>query len=328
MIKTGLSIGFCLAVALGSASALAEPITIKFAHVVTDNTPKGQGARLFKELVEQRLGDQVRVEVYPNSSLFGDADEMEALRENKVQLLAPSLAKFEPFTRQLQVYDLPFLFDDLAAVDRFQKRAKGRQLLQSMSAHNIIGLAYWHNGMKQLSATRPLHRPSDARDLNFRIQHSEVLEAQFRQVGAKTSKLPFSGVYAALRSGQVQGAENPWSNIYSQKFHEVQPYIIETNHGVLDYMLVSNARFWYSIPHHLRVELEGIIDEVTYAVNRQAAELNVGDREKIRQSGYSQVLKLSSAEREAWRVAMEPVWRQFETEIGTDIIKAARAANR
>ncbi|MBD7977247.1 TRAP transporter substrate-binding protein [Serpens gallinarum] len=328
MNKSGLSISLCLAAALLSACALAEPITIKFAHVVTDSTPKGQGARLFKELVEQRLGDQVRVEVYANSSLYGDADEMEALRENRVQLLAPSLAKFETYTPQLQVFDLPFLFDDLAAVDRFQRRAKGRQLLQSMADHNIVGLAYWHNGMKQLSAIRALRTPQDARDLNFRIQHSAVLEAQFQQLGAKTSKLPFSSVYTALKSGQVQGAENPWSNIYSQKFHEVQPYIIETNHGVLDYMLVSNSRFWYSIPHHIRVELEGIIDEVTYAVNQQAAELNIGYRQKIQHSGYSQVLQLSSAERQAWREAMEPVWRHFETQIGTDIIKAARAANR
>ena len=328
MNKTALTLGFWMAALLGCSAAQAQPINIAFAHVVADDTPKGHGARLFKELVEKRLGDQVRVEIFANSSLYGDADELEALRENKVQLLAPSLAKFETYTRQLQVFDLPFLFDDLEAVDRFQKRAKGRQLLQSMTEHNIVGLAYWHNGLKQLSATQPLRRPEDARQMNFRIQPSAVLDAQFRQVGAQTTKLPFSAVYSALQSGQVQGAENPWSNIYSQKFHEVQPYIVETNHGVLDYMLVSNARFWYAIPHHIRVQLEAIIDEVTYSVNRQAATLNQTDRERIAASGRSQLVQLSERERGAWRSAMEPVWQQFEAQIGSDVIKAARAANR
>ncbi|ERH50705.1 C4-dicarboxylate ABC transporter [Ectopseudomonas chengduensis] len=314
---------------LSATSALAdEPILIKFSHVVADATPKGQGALLFKQLVEERLAGKVKVEVYPNSSLFGDANELEALRKNDVQLLAPSLAKFEQYTKQLQVFDLPFLFDDLDAVNRFQKRAKGRQLLRSMEDHNIVGLAYWHNGMKQISATRALNMPGDANGLSFRIQPSAVLEAQFGQVGANSQKLPFSEVFKALQSGQVQGAENPWSNIYSQKLHEVQPFISETNHGVLDYMLVSNSRFWYGIPHQIRMELEAIIDEVTYAVNKQAEAANQADRQRIVDSGRSQVINLTAEQRQAWRDAMRPVWEQFQGQIGSDVIKAAQTVNR
>jgi C4-dicarboxylate-binding protein DctP len=245
-----------------------------------------------------------------------------------VQLLAPSLAKFDQYTKQLQVFDLPFLFDDLEAVNRFQKRAKGRQLLRSMEAHDIAGLAYWHNGMKQLSATRALHVPTDAKGLNFRIQPSAVLESQFSVIGANSQKLPFSEVFDALKSGKVQGAENPWSNIYSKKLHEVQPFISETNHGVLDYMLVSNSRFWYSIPHQVRTELEAIIDEVTYAVNKQAEADNQADRQRIIDSGRSQVISLTPEQRQAWRDAMRPVWAQFEDQIGKDVIKAAQTVNR
>ncbi len=317
-----------LVLALAGAAAQAEPIVIKFAHVVAEDTPKGKGALLFKRLAEERLPGQVSVEVYPNSSLYGDADELEALREDKVQLLAPSLAKFEQYTKQVQVFDLPFLFDDIDAVNRFQKRAKGRQLLRSMEAHNITGLAYWHNGMKQLSATRPLRIPGDARGLAFRIQPSAVLQAQFDALGAGARKLPFAEVYGALKSGTVQGAENPWSNIYSKKMHTVQPYITETNHGVLDYMVVTNTRFWMGMPHKVRFELEAILDEVSYTVNKEAEQLNQADRERIRQAGTTQIIALTDEERQAWREQMRPVWRQFEPAIGADVIKAAEAVNR
>jgi C4-dicarboxylate-binding protein DctP len=182
--------------------------------------------------------------------------------------------------------------------------------------------------MKQLSATRALNMPGDANGLSFRIQPSAVLEAQFGQVGANSQKLPFSEVFKALQSGQVQGAENPWSNIYSQKLHEVQPFISETNHGVLDYMLVSNSRFWYGIPHQTRMELEAIIDEVTYVVNKQAEAANQADRQRIVDSGRSQVINLTAEQRQAWRDAMRPVWEQFQGQIGSDVIKAAQTVNR
>lgn len=331
MFKSILAMAAC-ALVLTSASAYGaqtqNPILIKFSHVVADNTPKGQGALLFKRLVEERLGGQVEVEVYPNSSLYGDANELQALRNDEVQLLAPSLAKFEKYTKQLQVFDLPFLFDDLSAVNRFQKRAKGRQLLRAMEDHDIVGLAYWHNGMKQLSASKALLVPGDAAGLSFRIQPSSVLEAQFHQLHATPQVLPFAEVFDALKNAKVQGAENPWSNIYSKQLHTVQPFITETNHGVLDYMLVSNPRFWYAIPHRIRSELEGIIDEVTYEVNRQAEAANQADRQRIEASGSSRLITIDEQQREAWRQAMQPVWQQFEAQIGSDVLKAAQTVNR
>ena len=325
-----LAVAAACALTLTSYAAVAQESTlvIKLSHVVADDTPKGQGALMFQRLVDQRLEGKVRVEVYPNSSLYGDANELEALRNNEVQMLAPSLAKFDQYTKQLQVFDLPFMFDDLEAVNRFQKRAKGRQLLRSMEDQNIVGLAYWHNGMKQMSATKALRLPGDAAGLNFRIQNSKVLDAQFAQLGATAVKMPFAEVYKGLQSGQVQGAENPWSNIYSQRLHEVQPFITETNHGVLDYMLISNARFWYAIPHQIRTELEAIIDEVTYAVNRQAEDANLAERRRIEASGKSQINRPPPDPRPAWRDAMQPVWQQFEAEIGSDVIKAAQVVNR
>ena len=301
---------------------------IKFSHVVTDDTPKGQGALLFKQLVSERLGGRVQVEVYPSSSLYGDANELDALRNGEVQMLAPSLAKFNQYTRQLQVFDLPFLFDDLEAVDRFQKGAKGRQLLSAMEKQEITGLAYWHNGMKQLAANRSLINPADAAGLSFRIQPSPVIESQFAQLGAKAVKLPFAETPNALRAGTIQGTENTWSNINSQGYTAQLPYLTESNHGVLDYMLVTNTKFWYSIPHSIRMELEGIIDEVTYTVNRAAEQQNQSDRQQLLASGKAQVTGLNLAERTAWREAMRPVWQQYEGEIGADIIRAAERANR
>jgi len=199
----------------------ADPVTIKFAHVVADNTPKGQGALLFKKLAEERLPGKVKVEVYPNSSLFGDGKEMEALLLGDVHMLAPSLAKFEHYAKAIQIYDLPFLFDDLAAADRFQSGPQGKVLLRAMEDKNITGLAYWHNGMKQLSANKPLREPKDARGLKFRVQASAVLDEQFKALRANPRKMSFAEVYQGLQTGVVNGAENPYSNIYSQKMNEV-----------------------------------------------------------------------------------------------------------
>jgi len=251
----------------------AEPIVIKFAHVVGDDTPKGKGALLFQKLVRERLAGQVEVEVevYPNSTLVGDADEMQALLDNKVQMLAPSLSKFIEYSPKLEVFDLPFLFDDEAAVARFQKRETSRELLRSMADRGIYGLAYWNNGLKQLSANQPLRNPADAAGLAFRIQPSPVLEAQFAAVDAKAVRLPFSEVSKAMQSGTVQGTEGPWSNIRGQSAGSQQSYVTETNHGVLNYMLVTNSRFWTSIPFAVRSELDGILLEVTQTVNAEAA---------------------------------------------------------
>ena len=323
---TGAAFGLVVGLGLGSAPAGAE-IVIKFSHVVAEGTPKGQGALLFKKLAEERLPGQVKVEVYPNSQLFGDAKEMEALALGDVQLIAPSLSKFDKFTKQLQVFDLPFLFDDVAAVDRFQASEPGQALLTSMTDLGFLGLGYWHNGMKQLSAGKPLRTPADAAGLKFRIQASDVLLAQFEALGANPQKMAFAEVYQALQVGTVDGQENTWSNIYTQKFYEVQPYITETNHGIIDYMIVANAEFWSGLPDDIRTELEAIMDEVNVEVNRLAEELNQQDKQKIVDSGRSEIIELTPEERAAWVETMQPVWDQFKEDIGEELIEAARAAN-
>lgn len=323
LAATGLAGGMLLALA-----AEAKEIVIKFSHVVAENTPKGQGALMFKQAVEERLKGKVRVEVYPNSSLFGDAKEMEALALGDVQLIAPSLSKFDKYTKQLQVFDLPFLFDDVQAVDRFQKGPEGKKLLRSMEKKGFIGLAFWHNGMKQLSANKPLRRPEDAAGLKFRIQASDVLLAQFQALKANPQKMAFAEVYQALQVGTVDGQENTWSNIYSQKFHEVQKYITESNHGIIDYMVVTNTEFWNGLPKDVRSELETIMDEVTAKVNQIAEDLNQADRERIVKAGTSEIIQLTAEERAAWKAAMTPVWEKFAPEIGKDLIEAAKAANK
>lgn len=321
----------CLLLAglLGQASMAwaNEPIIIRFSHVVADSTPKGQGALLFQKLVHERLGGKVKVEVYPNSSLFGDADELAALQNNEVQILAPSMAKFSNLSPGVQVFDLPFLFDDQAAVERFERRPHGKALLLSMVDQNIVGLAFWHNGMKQLSSSRPLQKPSDAQNLTFRIQPSSVLEAQFHAVGANSARLPFSQLRDALINGKVHGAENPWSNIHSQQLDQLQPWITESNHGFLNYMLVTNPRFWYSLPYQTRSELEVIIDEVSWSVNQAAQKLNAHDRDRVLEAGKAQLVTLSAEERAAWRQAMRPVWRRFREQIGDELIQAAIRSN-
>jgi C4-dicarboxylate-binding protein DctP len=317
-----------VALALAAPAAQADPIKIKFSHVVAEQTPKGQGALLFKKLAEERLPGKVVVEVYPNSSLFGDAKEMEALALGDVQLIAPSLSKFDRYTKKLQVFDLPFLFDDIDAVDRFQNSKAGRELLDVISSKGYKGLAYWHNGMKQLSANKPLRVPKDAEGLKFRIQQSDVLLAQFKAMNANPQKMAFAEVYQALQTGTVDGQENTWSNIYSQKFHEVQKYISETNHGVIDYMLVTNTKFWEGLPKDIRATLEEVVEEVTAHTNKVANDYNERDKKRIIESGKSEILKLTKEELAQWRKAMEPVYKQFEAQIGKDLIEAAKASNK
>jgi C4-dicarboxylate-binding protein DctP len=303
------------------------PIKIKFSHVVAENTPKGIGAKLFQQRVDKRLAGKVVVEVYPNSQLYDDNKVMEALLLGDVQMAAPSLAKFGKYTKQLQVFDLPFLFDDLQAVDRFQTGQMGQKLLHSMEKYGYLGLAYWHNGMKQLSANQPLRGPADANGLKFRIQQSHVLQAQFEVLGASPQKLAFAEVYNALQTGVVDGQENTWSNINSKKFYEVQRYFSETNHGVLDYLVVTNVKFWTQLPEEIRAELENILAEVTGEVNQLAHDLAMASRQKVidfgNNSRRTEVLSLTKEELAQWRKAMQPVWKQFEAEIGQEVIEAA-----
>jgi len=329
MFKLTLKAMACaVSLSIAGLAQAADPIIIKFSHVVAEHTPKGQGALLFKKLAEERLPGQVQVEVYSNSSLFGDGKEMEALLLGDVQLIAPSLAKFEQYTKKLQVYDLPFLFNDIAAVDRFQQSADGQALLKSMEDKNITGLGYWHNGMKQLSANKALHEPKDARGLKFRVQASAVLEEQFKAVRANPRKMSFAEVYQGLQTGVVNGAENPWSNIYSQKLYEVQKYITESNNGVLDYMLITNTTFWNGLPADVRSELDKIIDEVTAEVNKLAEELNQGDKQRIIAAKTTEIIQLTPEQRAMWVAAMKPVWKEFEDQIGIDLIKSAEASNQ
>lgn len=315
------------AFALAPGAASAQPIVIKYSHVVADQTPKGQAALKFKELAEKALPGKVEVQVFPNSQLFGDGKEMEALLLGDVQIIAPSLAKFAKYTPKLQVFDLPFLFDDITAVDRFQASPKGQELLNSMTSKGITGLGYLHNGMKQLSANKPLRTPADAAGLKYRIQTSDVLEAQFKAVGGNPQKLAFAEVYQALQTGVVDGTENPWSNIYSKKFHEVQKYIMDSNHGVLDYMVITNTGWWNKLPADVRSALTTAMNESIKFGNKVAFDEDLAFRQKVIDDKRAEVLPMTKAELQQWRDAMKPVWKKFEKDIGKDIIDAALAAN-
>ncbi len=313
-----------------SVAALAQaPIIIKFSHVVAEATPKGQGAVRFKEVAEKLLPGKVQVQVFPSSQLFGDGKEIEAVLLGDVQIIAPSLSKFDRYTKKVQLFDLPFLFDDLDSVDRFQQSADGKQLLDSMTSKGIKGLAYWHNGMKQLSDNKDqLERPEDVKGLKFRIQASDVLEAQFRALGANPQKLSFSEVYQALQTGVVDGQENTWSNIFSQKIYEVQKTIAETNHGVIDYMVVTNAKWWNGLPQDIRKGLEQAMQEATQHANKLANDINLRDRKLIADAGKAKIQALTKDDLAAWRTAMQPVWKKFEGAIGKDLIDAAQKANQ
>ncbi len=317
-----------LSVLLLTAPALAGPIVIKFSHVVAENTPKGQMANKFRDLVKERLGDKVLVEVYPNSQLFGDNKVLEAMLLGDVQMAAPSLSKFSRYTRKLQLYDLPFLFENMDAVDRFQHGPYGQKLLQSVSSKGLIGLGYLHNGLKQLSASKPLRVPADARGLKFRIMSSDVLAAQFKALGATPLKKPFSEVFTLLQTRAIDGQENTWSNIYSKKFYEVQPYITESNHGLLDYMVVTSAEFWNGLPADVRSGLESALREAIAFGNQVAADKAKSDKQKIIDSRRSEIIELTPAERAQWVEVMKPVWKQFEGEIGKELIDAAYGANQ
>ncbi len=318
-----------IALAVSGAALAQQPIVIKFSHVVADATPKGQGALKFKEVAEKLLPGKVQVQVFPNSQLFGDAKEMEAVLLGDVQLIAPSLSKFDRYTKKIQVFDLPFLFDDIAAVDRFQQSPAGKALLDSMKNRGLQGLAYWHNGLKELSTNKDkLTRPEDVKGLKFRIQASDVLEAQFRALGANPQKMAFAEVYQALQTGVVDGQENTWSNIYSQKFHEVQKTIAVTNHGVIDYMVVTNAKWWDGLPPDVRKGLQQAMDEATAYANKLANNIIERDRKRIEEAGKAKIQPLSKDDVGAWRKAMEPVWKKFEGDIGKDLIEAALKSNQ
>ena len=312
---------------IASPVAYAKEIVIKFSHVTTEATPKGKGAMLFKKLVDERLGGKVRVEVYPSSQLYGDKAVLKALLLNDVQLAAPSLSKFSKYTKQWALFDLPFLFKNPQALNCFTDSAKGQALLGAADRKGIKGLGYWLNGMKQISANHPLITPEDAKGLKFRIMSSDVLKAQFEAVNANPQKMAFSEVYNALATGVIDGQENTWSNIRSKKFFEVQKDTTISNHGVLEYALVTNKRFWNGLPADIRMQLDQIIAEVTAEVTKFALDAAEKDMKTVADSGKTNIHTLTDAQKQQWVAAMKPVWSQFEDQVGKDNIAAVQQCN-
>jgi len=265
-------------------------------------------------------------QVFPNSSLYDDDKVLEALANGDVQLAAPSLSKFEEYTKKYRLFDLPFLFDNIDAVDRFQNSDAGQALKNAMARRGLQGLEFWHNGMKQLSAKQPLIAPEDAKGLKFRVQASDVLVAQFEALGANPQKMSFSEVYGGLQTGVIDGQENTWSNIYGQKFFEVQDGITETNHGVIDYMVVTSTEWWEELDPDIRDQFAKILKEVTVERNAESEKVNQENKAKIIEAGGT-VRTLTPEQRQAWVDAMKPVWKKFEDDIGADLMEAATKAN-
>lgn len=313
----------------GVALANCDPgeIVIKFSHVTaTTGHPKGEAADLLARRVNEEMQGKACMEVFPNSQLYNDDKVLEALLFGDIQMAAPSLSKFERFTKKYRVFDLPFLFEDIDAVDKFQGSEVGQNLLFAMRGAGLRGLTFWHNGMKQMSANRPLLRPTDALGLKFRIQQSDVLQAQFEELGSNPQKMAFSEVYGALQTGVVDGQENTWSNIFTKKFFEVQDGITETNHGVIDYLVVTSEEFWTDLPADIRSQLELILTQVTIERNALAQDIAEDNRRRLIEAGV-EVRLLNPIERGEWIKALRPVWEKFEADIGADVIAAAEASN-
>ncbi|GAB5389495.1 MAG: DctP family TRAP transporter solute-binding subunit [Alphaproteobacteria bacterium] len=317
--------------ALTASPALAEcdpgEMVIKFSHVTnTDRHPKGIAASLLQTRVNERMNGRACMEVYPNSTLYNDDKVLEAMLLGDVHMAAPSLSKFERYTKKFRIFDLPFLFEDVAAVDRFQSSDSGQKLLNSMRRRGLQGLGFWHNGMKQISANKPLLVPGDAEGLKFRVQASDVLAAQFETLKANPQKMAFSEVYGALQTGVVDGQENTWSNIYGKKFFEVQDGVTESNHGILDYLVVTSSKWWRGLDPAMRDELSTILAEVTAERNAESTRVNLANRQAIIDAGGT-VRTLTAEQRTAWVEAMKPVWTKFEGDIGADLMDAAQASN-
>jgi len=305
----------------------AGEIVIKFAHVTnTDKHPKGIAASLLEKRVNAEMNGKACLQVFPNSSLYNDDQVLEAMLQGDVQLAAPSLSKFETFTKKFRLFDLPFVFANIDAVDRYQNSKAGQKLLDSMKRRGLQGLAFWHNGMKQMSANKPLLVPSDAKGLKFRVQPSEVLVAQFEALGANPQKMAFSEVYGALQTKVVDGQENTWSNIYGRKFFEVQDGTTETNHGIIDYLVVASTKWLKGLPADTRSQFTTILKEVTAARNKESATVNANAKQLVIKAG-GVVRTLTPAQRKQWVDTMKPVWKKFEGQIGADVIQEAVASN-
>jgi C4-dicarboxylate-binding protein DctP len=326
-IGLAVSAGLVVSAAPVLANCDAGETVIKFSHVTnTDKHPKGIAASLLEKRVNAEMNGKACMQVFPNSTLYDDKKVLEAMLNGDVQMAAPSLSKFEKFTKKFRIFDLPFVFEDVAAVDRFQNSDAGETLKNSMNRRGLKGLAFWHNGMKQMSANRPLIRPEDAKGLKFRVQASDVLVAQFEQLGASPQKMSFKEVYGGLQTKVIDGQENTWSNIYGKKFFEVQDGITETNHGILDYLVVTSSDWWDGLPDDIRTQLATIVREVTELRNAESTKVNEQNKQNIIDSG-GVVRTLTPEQRQAWVDAMKPVWKKFEKDIGTDLMEAALGSN-
>jgi C4-dicarboxylate-binding protein DctP len=318
-----------LALALSTVAAVAEeePIVLRFSHVVADDTPKGLAAKKFEELAERYTEGRVDVQIFPNSTLHGDAEELDAIQLGAVEMLAPSLAKFEPLgISGFAIFDLPFLFESTEDVHTIARGPIGQKLLETLKPRGIIGLAYWDNGFKIMSATRPLVMPADFDDLPVRIQPSRVIAAQMEALGAIPRVMPLAEVREALEIRWVEGTENPPSNLLTPRMYEVQPYATLSNHGYLGYAVIANASFWESLPDATRKHLERALDEATEYGNSIATKKNAEALARILTAGTTEIHVLSPAERAAWITALWPIHAQMREWIGTDLFDDTYAA--
>ena len=309
------------ALALAGDATAQSPIVIKFSHVVAADTPKGKATEKFKELAEKYTDGKVKIEVYPNSTLYKDKEELEALQLGAVQMLAPSNSKFGPIgVREFEVFDLPYILPDLATLRKVTDGPLGAKLLKLLEPKGMTGLAYWDNGFKQMTANKKLIAQSDFKGLKFRIQSSKVIEAQFRTLGAIPQVMAFSEVYQALQTGVVDGQENTWSNIYTQKMHEVQKYATVTNHGYIGYVVVANKKFWEGLPADIRAACEKAMKEATEYGNGQSAKENEDALADIKKSGKTEILTLTAEQDAAMRKAMMPVYKEVASRVGQPLI--------
>ena len=327
MIRRSLLALLCLLLVVGGNVWAQSPIVIKFSHVVAKDTPKGKAAEKFKELAEAATKGRVKIEVYANSTLYKDKEELEALQLGAVQMLAPSMAKFGPLgVKEFELFDFPYLFTDQQSLERVTNGPVGKEMLKRLETKGLIGLSFWDNGFKIMSSNRSMHVPTDIKGLKLRIQASKVLDEQMRVLGANPQVMAFSEVYQALQTGVVDGLENVPSNLYTQKMHEVQKHMTVTNHGYIGYAVVVNKKFWEKLPADVRSQLDGAMKEATEYANKIAQQENEAALDAIRKSGKVTVYMPTDGEKAEWRKVMLPVHKTMEERIGKDLIAAASKA--
>jgi C4-dicarboxylate-binding protein DctP len=323
MAHKSLLLALALAAGVSINSYAQTPIVIKFSHVVAGDTPKGKAAQRFKELAEKATNGRVKVDVYPNSQLYKDKEELEALQLGAVQMLAPSLAKFGPLgVKEFEVFDIPYIFKSKQALNKITDGPIGASLLKKLESKGITGLAYWDNGFKVMTSNKPMHAVADFKGMKMRIQSSKVLDAQMRALGANPQVMAFSEVYQALQTGVVDGTENPPSNLYSQKMHEVQSHLTVSNHGYLGYAVIVNKKFWDGLPADIRTALDSAMKEATKYGNQIAQHENDIALEAVRKSGKTKIYELTAAEQTEWHNALLPVQKEMENRIGKDLIES------